>query len=102
MVRIQAHTIRPATIHRTELAVPTPAVAPAMVWVVLTGMPKFEAKNRVRALGNRTRPEDLRSPGCQCTLLPSPGPPPCGLPHQLGRSKETPNLAKEGLRYIFG
>jgi len=43
MVRIQAQTMRPATPHRTEekeVVLPTPIIAPVMVWVVETGTPK--------------------------------------------------------------
>jgi hypothetical protein len=52
MVRIQAHTIRPATPQRTaerRWAAPTPTIAPVMVWVVLTGMPRKDARNRAPA-----------------------------------------------------
>src|SRR2546430_16758604 len=52
IVRTHAHTICPATPHRTadsRWAAPTPAIAPVMVWVVLTGMPKWEARNSVIA-----------------------------------------------------
>jgi len=52
MVNIQAHTMVPATPHRTELArriEPTPTIAPVMVCVVETGMPKAVAKNKVMA-----------------------------------------------------
>src|SRR5437879_8494867 len=47
IVRTHAHTICPATPHRTadsRWAAPTPAIAPVMVWVVLTGIPKWEAR----------------------------------------------------------
>src|SRR5512146_1510021 len=46
IVRIHAHTIRPATPQRTadiRCAEPTPTMAPVMVWVVLTGTPSAEA-----------------------------------------------------------
>jgi hypothetical protein len=46
MVRIQAHTIWPATPQRTAVSLrrePTPMIEPVIVWVVLTGMPKNEA-----------------------------------------------------------
>ena len=52
IVSTQAHTIRPATLHRTaesRCAAPTPVMAPVMVWVVLTGIPKCEDTNRVMA-----------------------------------------------------
>ena len=42
MVNIHAHTIRVATPQRTpdsRCVVPTPIIAPVMVWVVLTGIP---------------------------------------------------------------
>src|SRR4051794_41325025 len=52
MVRIQAHTTRPATPHRTAESRwidPTPTIAPVIVWVVETGMPWAETKKRVAA-----------------------------------------------------
>ena len=51
-MKTHAHTTRRATFHRTadmRLAEPTPTIAPVMVWVVLTGMPLNEAKNRAAA-----------------------------------------------------
>ena len=42
IVATQAHTIRPATPHRTaenRCTAPTPVIAPVIVCVVLTGMP---------------------------------------------------------------
>ena len=50
IVRIQAQTIFPATPHRTaeiRLAVPTPTMAPVIVCVVLTGIPRREAISSV-------------------------------------------------------
>src|SRR2546425_4915617 len=44
--------MRPATPHRTaerRCAAPTPEIAPVIVWVVLTGMPKCDAMNSVMA-----------------------------------------------------
>src|SRR5439155_107057 len=52
IVRLHAHTMRPATPHRTaerRCAAPTPEIAPVIVWVVLTGMPKCDAMNSVMA-----------------------------------------------------
>src|SRR5688572_15947768 len=52
MVRIQAHTIRPATAQRTDdrrRAAPTPTMAPVIVCVVLTGTPRDEARRIVIA-----------------------------------------------------
>src|ERR1043165_6177209 len=52
MVSTQAQTMRPATRHFTadsRVVDPTPAIAPVMVWVVETGMPKKVAPNRVAA-----------------------------------------------------
>jgi hypothetical protein len=52
MVSIQAHTIWPATPHRTaanRLMAPTPKMEPVMVWVVLTGTPRKEEKKSVEA-----------------------------------------------------
>ena len=52
MVKIQAHTMLPATPQRTALArcaEPTPTIAPVMVWVVDTGMPSAVARNSVSA-----------------------------------------------------
>src|SRR5438552_658585 len=46
MVRIQAHTIRVATPHRTaesRRVAPTPMIAPEIVWVVDTGTPPNDA-----------------------------------------------------------
>src|SRR6188474_819216 len=47
MVRIQAQTILPATPQRTadsRFAAPTPMIAPVIVWVVLTGIPRADAR----------------------------------------------------------
>ena len=47
IVSTQAQTIWPATPHRTadqRRVAPTPTIAPVMVWVVVTGMPKWVAK----------------------------------------------------------
>src|ERR1035437_718416 len=52
MVRTQAQTIRRATPQRTaerRLVVPTPIIAPVMVWVVLTGIPASAVPNNVIA-----------------------------------------------------
>src|SRR5450830_387638 len=52
MVKIQAHTILPATPQRTAdifCAEPTPTMAPVMVCVVETGTPRALAMNRVMA-----------------------------------------------------
>src|SRR2546422_6057638 len=52
IVRTQAHTTRLAIPHRTapkRWVVPTPTIAPVMVWVVETGMPAWAVKNRVKA-----------------------------------------------------
>lgn len=52
MVRIQAHRTRAATDQRTadiRWTVPTPTIAPLIVWVVETGMPEAEAANSVTA-----------------------------------------------------
>ena len=49
MVRIHAHTMRPATPQRTDenrSVAPTPLIAPAIVCVVETGMPKWDAMKR--------------------------------------------------------
>ena len=46
MVKIHAQIIFPATPQRTAeslLVAPTPTIAPVMVWVVLTGIPKTDA-----------------------------------------------------------
>src|SRR5579883_1532507 len=53
MVRIQANTILRAMPQRTALLRfndPTPRIAPVMVCVVETGIPKNVAKNKVNAL----------------------------------------------------
>src|SRR5205823_4059297 len=52
IVRIQAHTTRPATPHRTadrRWVEPTPTIAPVIVWVVETGIPLAAVKNSVAA-----------------------------------------------------
>jgi hypothetical protein len=52
MVMNQAVTIRRAMPQRTadaRRAAPTPMMAPVMVWVVETGMPRLVARNRVIA-----------------------------------------------------
>jgi hypothetical protein len=52
MVRTQAHTMRPATPQRTadrRRVAPTPTMAPVMVWVVETGMPRYVARYREMA-----------------------------------------------------
>src|SRR6266516_888252 len=52
IVAIQAHTIRPATPQRTaekRCTAPTPVIAPVIVCVVLTGIPKCEETNSVIA-----------------------------------------------------
>src|SRR5512143_1652258 len=52
IVRIQAHTIRPATPQRTAenfRTDPVPTMAPVMVWVVDTGTPRCVARNNEAA-----------------------------------------------------
>ena len=52
IVKIHAHTMLPATPQRTADAprvVPTPTIAPVIVCVVDTGMPKCVARNSVIA-----------------------------------------------------
>ena len=52
MVRIQAQRRLMVTPHRTAeslLVAPTPMMEPAIVWVVLTGIPSFSLMNRVIA-----------------------------------------------------
>ena len=52
IVRTQAHTTRLATPQRTadsRRAAPTPTIDPVIVWVVETGMPAADVKNRVAA-----------------------------------------------------
>src|SRR5512143_1727518 len=49
IVRIQAQTIRPATPQRTAenfRTDPVPTMAPVIVWVVDTGMPRCVARNK--------------------------------------------------------
>ena len=51
-MKIQAQRMVPAIPHRTAVilrALPTPTIAPVMVWVVETGIPKVVAKNKVIA-----------------------------------------------------
>ena len=52
MVTIQATTMSFATFQRTaetRRAAPTPTIAPVIVWVVETGMPRPVARNKVIA-----------------------------------------------------
>ena len=52
IVSIHAHSRLMVTPHRTAeslLVAPTPMMEPAMVWVVLTGMPSFSVINNVIA-----------------------------------------------------
>src|ERR687889_398009 len=52
MVRIQAQTMRPATPQRTadrRRVEPTPTIAPVMVWVAETGIPRKVARYRAHA-----------------------------------------------------
>ena len=47
IVRTQAHTMRRAIPHLTAdslVVAPTPTIAPVIVWVVLTGIPRLEAE----------------------------------------------------------
>ena len=49
IVNIQAQTICPATPHRTAVmrfSDPTPVMAPVMVWVMLTGIPRKVDRSR--------------------------------------------------------
>ena len=68
MVRIQAHTTRPATPQRTadrRWMEPTPTMQPVMVCVVDTGMPLAETKNSVAAAADsaETPPAGCRPSG---------------------------------------
>ena len=52
IVRIQAHNRLTVTPQRTalrRLVVPTPIIAPVIVWVVDTGIPIYSVKNKVVA-----------------------------------------------------
>ncbi len=52
MVKIHAQIMFPATPQRTEeslLVAPTPTIAPVIVWVVLTGIPKTDAPMMAQA-----------------------------------------------------
>ena len=52
MVKIHAHTIFPATPQRTAVNLfkdPIPIIAPEIVWVVLTGTPRPDARKRLTA-----------------------------------------------------
>ena len=52
IVRIQTHTILLATNHRTadkRRVTPTPTIAPAIVCVVLTGMPRWAVRKSAEA-----------------------------------------------------
>jgi hypothetical protein len=49
IVKIQAWTIRPAKPHRTALKLfrePIPTIDPAIVWVVLTEIPKYTSDKK--------------------------------------------------------
>ena len=73
IVRIQAQTIVPATPHLTALMRrrdPTPTIAPVIVWVVLTGIPKAEATNRlVAAPDSAQKPSTGRSFATFCPMV---------------------------------
>src|SRR3989344_9486789 len=67
MVSIHASTILPATPQRTadtECAEPTPTMAPVMVWVVDSGMPRPVARNRVSA-----PPDSAQNPSTGLSLV---------------------------------
>src|ERR671912_2985768 len=66
MVRTQAQTIRPATPQRTadsRRVAPTPTIAPVMVWVVETGMPRAVARysEQAAAVSAEKPPTGLRA-----------------------------------------
>src|SRR5574341_258311 len=65
IVRIQAHTIRPATPQRTadsRCVAPTPMIEPVIVWVVLTGMPPIAVPSSITApAGSAQKPPTGRS-----------------------------------------
>src|ERR1043165_10294426 len=71
IVNTQAHTTREATFQRTadmRLAEPTPTIAPVIVWVVVTGIPLYEAKNSVAAAALSAQTPPI---GCKrVSLLP--------------------------------
>lgn len=55
-VKTQVQMIFPATPQRTtvsRLVAPTPTIAPAIVWVVLTGIPHTSRHDGASALGSR-------------------------------------------------
>ena len=67
IVRTQAHTIWPATPHRTadsRRVAPTPTIAPVMAWVVLTGTPVCVAIRMDRAA-----PVSAAKPPTGCSLV---------------------------------
>src|SRR5712692_3243274 len=73
MVSTHATTIRPATPQRTadrRCAAPTPLMAPVMVCVVLTGMPKWDATNSVIApLASAQNPPNGVSLVSRCPIV---------------------------------
>src|SRR5438876_10743431 len=89
MVRIQAHTIRPATPHRTadsRCAAPTPEIAPVIVCVVLTGMPKYEASEMVNAApGSAQKPPNGVSFVRRCPIVFTIRQPPAIVPEAMAR-----------------
>src|SRR5437016_6257017 len=69
MVSTQAQTTRPATPHRTaerRRVDPTPTMAPVMVWVVETGIPLDDTKNRATAAEVSA---DTPPTGCRRVIL---------------------------------
>ena len=73
IVMIQAHTMFPATPHRTALVrfkEPTPMIAPVIVCVVLTGIPNAEATNKlVAAPASAQKPSTGRSLATFCPIV---------------------------------
>ena len=73
IVMIHAQTMFPATPHRTALMrfkEPTPMIAPVIVCVVLTGIPKAEATNKlVAAPASAQKPSTGRSFATFCPIV---------------------------------
>lgn len=87
MVRTQAHMIRPATPHLTALkrfTEPTPMMAPVMVWVVLTGIPKkAEVKSETAAPVSAQNPSTGLSLVTFCPMVFTMRQPPNIVPSEM-------------------
>src|SRR5205809_7722183 len=89
--------MRPATPHRTaerRCAAPTPEIAPVIVWVVLTGMPKCDATNSVMApLVSAQKPPNGRSLVRRWPIVLTMRQPPDMVPSPIAAPPATPTHA---------